>query len=146
MMTQSMLLQAVGFLLLSVSAATNDLIWSWGVSKCNAIHSLQVFPASDAKIFPEYILPLLSMLPDDPEESVRIAYAANIHKIAETANRFMMHSQEIHEIGGLDSPINRAKGSLLERKLTSPKQGVIYFILGRNHCCLDTRQKQYEFF
>lgn len=59
------------------------------------------------------------MLPDDPEESVRIAYAANIHKIAETANRFMTHSQEIHEIGGLDSPLNRAKGSYMERKLMS---------------------------
>lgn len=67
------------------------------------------------------------MLPDDSEESVRIAYAANIHKIAETANRFMMHSQEIHEIGGLDSPVNRAKGSLVERKSTSTK--VIYIFL-----------------
>lgn len=103
-------------------------------SKCYTIHRLQVFPPSDAKIFPEYILPLLSMLPDDPEESVRIAYAANIHKIAETANRFMMHSQEIHEIGGLDSPINRAKGSLLERKSASTKQGVIHFILDGSQC------------
>jgi len=74
------------------------------------------------------------MLPDDPEESVRIAYAANIHKIAETAYRFMMHSQEIHEIGVLDSPINRAKGSLLERKSASTKHGVIYFILDGSQC------------
>lgn len=88
---------------------------------CDVLSLVQVFPPSDAKIFPEYILPLLSMLPDDSEESVRIAYAANIHKIAETANRFMMHSQEIHEIGGLDSPVNRAKGSLVERKSTSTK-------------------------
>ena len=50
----------------------------------NPIHCLQVFPASDARIFPELFLPLLSMLHDDPEESVSIAYAANIHKIAET--------------------------------------------------------------
>ncbi|XP_024383874.1 serine/threonine-protein kinase VPS15 isoform X3 [Physcomitrium patens] len=90
---------------------------------CDVLSLVQVFPPSDAKMFPEYILPLLSMLPDDSEESVRIAYAANIHKIAETANRFMMHSQEIHEIGSLDSPINRAKGSLSERKATSTKLG-----------------------
>lgn len=98
-----------------------------GVSKRDTINCLQVFPPSDAKMFPEYILPLLSMLPDDSEESVRIAYAANIHKIAETANRFMMHSQEIHEIGSLDSPINRAKGSLSERKATSTKLGVTFY-------------------
>ncbi|XP_024396466.1 serine/threonine-protein kinase VPS15 isoform X3 [Physcomitrium patens] len=91
---------------------------------CDVLSLVQVFPTSDAKIFPEYILPLLSMLPDDPEESVRIAYASNIVKIAETANLFMMHSQEIHDIGGIDPPINRAKGSLLERKSTSMKQGM----------------------
>ena len=102
---------------------------------------LQDFPPSDAKIFPEYILPLLSMLPDDSEESVRITYAANIHKIAETANRFMTHSQEIHEIGGSDSPANRARGSLLESKLPSTKQGVICFILAGCHCSWNAEQK-----
>lgn len=68
------------------------------------------------------------MLPDDPEESVRIAYAANIHKIAETANRFMTHSQEIHEIGGLDSPLNRAKGSYVERKLMGTVKHTVHLL------------------
>ncbi|KAG5106364.1 hypothetical protein JHK82_043334 [Glycine max] len=39
-----------------------------------------------------YILPMLSMLPDDPEESVRICYASNIAKLALTAYGFLIHS------------------------------------------------------
>ncbi|GAB2292419.1 Serine/threonine-protein kinase [Dionaea muscipula] len=60
------------------------------------------FPPSDAKIFPEYILPMLSMLPDDPEESVRICYASNISKLALTAYGFLIHSIRLREAGMLD--------------------------------------------
>ena len=60
------------------------------------------FPPSDAKIFPEYILPMLSMLPDDPEESVRICYASNIAKLALTAYGFLIHSISLSEAGVLD--------------------------------------------
>lgn len=63
---------------------------------------VQQFPPSDAKIFPEYILPMLSMLPDDPEESVRICYAQNIYKIAATASRFLIRSQSLNEMSILD--------------------------------------------
>lgn len=63
---------------------------------------VQEFPPSDAKIFPEYILPMLSMLPDDPEESVRICYAKNIYKIAATASRFLLRSQSLNEMSILD--------------------------------------------
>lgn len=52
---------------------------------CDILPLVRDFPPSDAKIFPEYILPMLSMLPDDPEESVRICYASNIAKLALTA-------------------------------------------------------------
>ncbi|GAB4852674.1 Serine/threonine-protein kinase [Ancistrocladus abbreviatus] len=60
------------------------------------------FPPSDAKIFPEYILPMLSMLPDDPEESVRICYAGNMSKLALTAYGFLIHSIRLSEAGVLD--------------------------------------------
>jgi phosphoinositide-3-kinase, regulatory subunit 4 len=60
---------------------------------CNVLSLVQDFPPSDAMIFPEYILPMLSMLPDDSEESVRICYASNIYKIAVTAYRFAIKSQ-----------------------------------------------------
>lgn len=86
---------------------------------------MQVFPPSDAKIFPEYILPLLSMLPDDPEESVRIAYAANIQKIAETSYRFMVRSQDMNEIV-MESPSKaQNKGTVVEKRPSSSKAGVI---------------------
>ena len=55
------------------------------------------FPPSDVKIFPEYILPMLSMLPHDQEESVRICYAGNIFKIALSAYRFLICPQMLNE-------------------------------------------------
>eukprot|EP00250_Pteridium_aquilinum_P016932 c23371_g3_i3 orf=69-4718(+) len=78
---------------------------------CNVLSLVQNFPPSDSKVFPEYILPLLSMLPDDPEESVRICYADNIHIIAETARRFLESSHYMTEIGVLDKSVQSVKGA-----------------------------------
>ncbi|KAL5572531.1 hypothetical protein UlMin_022128 [Ulmus minor] len=69
---------------------------------CDILPLVRDFPPSDAKIFPEYILPMLSMLPDDPEESVRICYASNIAKLAITAYGFLVHSISLSEAGVLD--------------------------------------------
>ncbi|KAJ1400759.1 WD40-repeat-containing domain [Sesbania bispinosa] len=69
---------------------------------CDILPLVRDFPPSDAKIFPEYILPMLSMLPDDPEESVRICYASNIAKLALTAYGFLIHSMSLSEAGVLD--------------------------------------------
>ncbi|XP_010688347.1 serine/threonine-protein kinase VPS15 [Beta vulgaris subsp. vulgaris] len=69
---------------------------------CDILPLVREFPPSDAKIFPEYILPMLSMLPDDPEESVRICYASNISKLALTSYGFLVHSIRLSEAGMLD--------------------------------------------
>ncbi|CAN1240841.1 Serine/threonine-protein kinase VPS15 [Linum perenne] len=69
---------------------------------CDILPLIREFPPSDAKIFPEYILPMLSMLPDDPEESVRICYASNIAKLALTAYGFLVHSMSLSGAGVLD--------------------------------------------
>ncbi|KAM5546499.1 hypothetical protein ABKV19_002433 [Rosa sericea] len=69
---------------------------------CDILPLVRDFPPSDAKIFPEYILPMLSMLPDDTEESVRICYASNIAKLALTAYGFLVHSITLSEAGVLD--------------------------------------------
>lgn len=69
---------------------------------CDILPLVRDFPPSDAKIFPEYILPMLSMLPDDPEESVRICYASNIAKLALTAYGFLIHSIRLSEAGVLN--------------------------------------------
>ncbi|OVA06257.1 HEAT [Macleaya cordata] len=78
---------------------------------CDILPLVRDFPPSDAKIFPEYILPMLSMLPDDPEESVRICYASNISKLALTAYRFLIQSQSLTEAGVLDKLSSPQKSS-----------------------------------
>ncbi|KAG0468630.1 hypothetical protein HPP92_017958 [Vanilla planifolia] len=70
---------------------------------CDVLALVQDFPPSDAKIFPEYILPMLSMLPDDPEESVRICYAGNMFKIALAAYRLLVCSKHPIDVGSFDN-------------------------------------------
>ncbi|PKA48283.1 putative serine/threonine-protein kinase CCRP1 [Apostasia shenzhenica] len=72
---------------------------------CDVLALVQDFPPSDAKIFPEYILPMLSMLPDDSEESVRICYASNIFKIALAAYRFLICSNSLADTGSFDKSV-----------------------------------------
>uniref|UniRef100_A0A2P2JZ25 non-specific serine/threonine protein kinase n=1 Tax=Rhizophora mucronata TaxID=61149 RepID=A0A2P2JZ25_RHIMU len=76
---------------------------------CDILPLVREFPPSDAKIFPEYILPMLSMLPDDPEESVRICYASNIAKLAITAYGFLIHSISLSNAGMLDEKSSSQK-------------------------------------
>ncbi|XP_062221696.1 serine/threonine-protein kinase VPS15-like [Phragmites australis] len=72
---------------------------------CDVLCLVQDFPISDAVIFLEYILPMLSLLPDDAEESVRVCYASNIHKLALTAYRFLLRSCSMTDIGPLDESV-----------------------------------------
>ncbi|CAL0312518.1 unnamed protein product [Lupinus luteus] len=53
-------------------------------------------------IFPEYVFPMLSMLPDDPEKSVRICYSSNIAKLTLTAYGFSIHSIRLCKEDNLD--------------------------------------------
>ncbi|KAI5081544.1 hypothetical protein GOP47_0002147 [Adiantum capillus-veneris] len=85
---------------------------------CHLLSLVKNFPPSDSKIFPEYILPLLSMLPDDPEESVRICYADNIHELAHTAQRFLESSHYMTEIGVLYKSVQSVKGTT--KKMAAP--------------------------
>ncbi|MCO5613378.1 hypothetical protein L7F22_067654 [Adiantum nelumboides] len=85
---------------------------------CNLLSLVETFPPSDSKIFPEYIIPLLSMLPDDSEESVRICYADNIHKLAQTAHRFLESSHYMTEIGVLDKSVQSVRGTT--KKMAAP--------------------------
>lgn len=88
---------------------------------CDILPLVRDFPPSDAKIFPEYILPMLSMLPDDPEESVRICYASNIAKLALTAYGFLVHSIRLSEAGVLDK-LSTTHKSLMSSNETSGQQ------------------------
>lgn len=88
---------------------------------CDILPLVRDFPPSDAKIFPEYILPMLSMLPDDPEESVRICYASNISQLALTAYGFLIHSISLSEAGVLDE-LSTAQKPLPSSGETSGRQ------------------------
>lgn len=80
---------------------------------CDILPLVRDFPPSDAKIFPEYILPMLSMLPDDPEESVRICYASTISKLALTAYGFLVRSISLSEAGDVgEVPPSETSGRL----------------------------------
>ncbi|KAJ2941262.1 hypothetical protein O0L34_g3460 [Tuta absoluta] len=52
-------------------------------------------PKADCNVFPEYILPELAACATDPAQTVRIAYANNIAKLAETAVRFLDQTQNM---------------------------------------------------
>lgn len=90
---------------------------------CDILALVRDFPPSDAKIFPEYILPMLSMLPDDPEESVRICYASNVYKIALTAYRFLLRSQSLTEAETFNKLTLSQKEQSLTLESTGKKNG-----------------------
>ncbi|CAH1773990.1 unnamed protein product [Owenia fusiformis] len=75
------------------------------ITQCLA--NIKTLPVNDANIFPEYILPNLSNLVQDPVVMVRVAYAENIALLAETALRFLeiiqleMPSKSTHESNGM---------------------------------------------
>lgn len=112
------------------------------IVRCAALETLsdvlclvQDFPISDAMIFPEYILPMLSLLPDDTEESVRVCYASNIYKLALTAYRFLLHSRSIADTGPLDKSMVAAVSQSAESP-AKKQQDKIHRQLARLRRCI----------
>lgn len=58
-----------------------------------------VITPSNATIFPEYILPNIKYLVQDPEVSVRCIYAQCIVQVAETAERYLEMGQALKAHG-----------------------------------------------
>nr|XP_026490415.1 phosphoinositide 3-kinase regulatory subunit 4 isoform X1 [Vanessa tameamea] len=65
----------------------------WCAARC--VSCVRWLPAQDCNVFPEYILPELAPRASDPALPVRIAYADNIAKLAETALRFLDQTQNM---------------------------------------------------
>ncbi|KAJ8710702.1 hypothetical protein PYW08_009217 [Mythimna loreyi] len=66
------------------------------VAACaRAVWLVRSLPKADCNVFPEYILPELAPRAADPSVPVRIAYANNIAKLAETAVRFLDQTQNM---------------------------------------------------
>lgn len=53
------------------------------------LHLIQTLPPSEGRMFTEYLLPSLSMLPMDPEISVQTEYASSIAPLAALATGFL---------------------------------------------------------
>ncbi|KAG6449302.1 hypothetical protein O3G_MSEX005972 [Manduca sexta] len=60
-----------------------------------ALRAVRRVPPGDCNVFPEYVLPELAPRATDPAVPVRIAYANNIAKLAETAVRFLDQTQNM---------------------------------------------------
>lgn len=64
--------------------------------------SVKAIPTSDACIFQDYILPSLSLLPNDPEEQVRVEYAAGLPRLTACASLFLAEGAEEGDSGKPD--------------------------------------------
>ncbi|KAJ0091359.1 hypothetical protein Patl1_13370 [Pistacia atlantica] len=87
---------------------------------CDILPLVRDFPPSDAKIFPEYILPMLSMLPDDPEESV-LDKLSSPHKSLASSNETSGQLQRLN----VDSQLAQLRKSIAEvvqELVMGPKQ------------------------
>ncbi|GBG00520.1 phosphoinositide 3-kinase regulatory subunit 4 [Raphidocelis subcapitata] len=57
------------------------------------VASVNSLPPGDAKIYHDYLLPSLSLLPADPEEDVRVEYALAVAHLAAAAHRHLLAMQ-----------------------------------------------------
>ncbi|KAK3265006.1 hypothetical protein CYMTET_26290, partial [Cymbomonas tetramitiformis] len=93
------------------------------------LSSIREFAPSDSKVFPEYILPSLSLMPRDPEELVRTTYAHCLVTLACTAHRFLEQSQYMDQkqkqapqeecFGGEEPPLKEGEGKAKEAEAGS---------------------------
>ena len=69
----------------------------------STVSSVDSFPPSDSKIFPEYIFKRVAHMIADPSLVVRLAFAQSVAKLAETSQRFLdiAHAVRLYEaVGG----------------------------------------------
>lgn len=59
------------------------------------VSTIESFPPSDSKVFPEYIFKRVAHLITDPALVVRLAFAKNVAVLAETSQRFLDISQAV---------------------------------------------------
>lgn len=83
--------------------------------------SVETFPLSDAKFFPEYLWPSLSLMPSDPDDVVRATYAECLAPLATASHRFLQKAaymdqaakQVTHDSQTLEGSGSQAGSSLL---------------------------------
>ncbi|XP_068624877.1 phosphoinositide 3-kinase regulatory subunit 4 [Battus philenor] len=72
----------------------------WAATRC--LSQVRTLPPTGCNVFPEYILPELAPRAADPALPVRIAYANNIAKLAESAVRFLDQTQNMVETANIN--------------------------------------------
>lgn len=78
--------------------------------------SLSRLPPADARVYNDYLLPSLSLLPNDPEESVRVAYAQALAQLAAAAHEHLLAMQ----YGTAAEPLQQ-QGSGRQRQQPAPR-------------------------
>ncbi|XP_035452016.2 phosphoinositide 3-kinase regulatory subunit 4 isoform X1 [Spodoptera frugiperda] len=82
--------------IIELSHSSTARVRARAVSACGrALCCVRGLPRADCNVFPEYILPELAPRATDPSVPVRIAYANNIARLAETAVRFLDQTQNM---------------------------------------------------
>eukprot|EP00798_Chlamydomonas_sp_ICE-L_P013059 gene13059-3664_t len=56
--------------------------------------AINVIPPGDSKVFQDYLIPSLSLLPNDSEEAVRVEYASGIPHLAASAHAHLLRMQQ----------------------------------------------------
>lgn len=92
----------------------------------------------DADVFPEYVLPAISPLATDCAVIVRVAYARNIARLAETAVRYLEQTMPVFndsedapplrfetELGALQEMVQQTVSCLLTDSMAIVKQTLI---------------------
>ena len=80
--------------IISILHDDSAIVRSFGIKALVTIlDQVDSFPASDVHIFPEYIIPSIDHLSNDPELIVKESFAKNLAKLAEISKRFLEASQ-----------------------------------------------------
>ncbi|XVF34935.1 hypothetical protein REPUB_Repub18cG0101100 [Reevesia pubescens] len=89
---------------------------------CDILPLVRDFSPSVTKIFPEYILPMLSMLPDDPEESVGVLNELNLSpKSLASSSESSGRLQRLNS-GAQLSQLRKSIAEVVQELVMGPKQ------------------------
>ena len=73
------------------------------------------FPASDAHVFPQYLLPALARFSTDPEMAVQLAFADCLPRLAECSRRFLDVHQWATQLAAIDAAVARQRRTQSKR-------------------------------
>lgn len=103
----------------------------------DCLHLITEVTRRDAGVFPEYVLPSIAVLATDCAVVVRVAYARNIARLAETAVRYLEQTSQAFvdedapplryesELGALQEMVQQTVSCLLTDQMAIVKQTLV---------------------